>query len=137
MTIHIIPKLVSCAFPKAMTPENIRSGFRVTGIYPFDRNIFTPDEFMSAYATDRPVQEVRQPDAPFVADDPSDTSLEEVQQSDTPIAASTSSRTLLGEIHVPSFSASVTPTKILVHRETLRPFGPLETRKEGSTKRKI
>ena len=31
MTIHI-PKLVSYAFPKAMTPENIRSGFRVTGI---------------------------------------------------------------------------------------------------------
>ena len=39
MTIHIIPKLVSYAFPKAMMPENIRSGFRVSGIYPFDRNI--------------------------------------------------------------------------------------------------
>jgi len=47
---------------------------------------------MSTYATDRPIQEVRQHDAPFVADDPSDTSLEEVQQSDTPLATSTSSR---------------------------------------------
>ena len=37
---------------------------------------------MSTYATDRPIQEVRQPDASFIADDPSDTSLEEVQQSD-------------------------------------------------------
>jgi len=71
-----------------MTPENIRSGFRVTGIYPFDRNIFTPDEFISTYATDRPIQEVQQPDPSFIADDPSDTSLEEVQQSDTPIATS-------------------------------------------------
>jgi len=118
-----------------MTPENIRSGFRVTGIYPFDRNIFTPDEFMSTYATDRPIQEVRQPDAPFIADNPSDTSLEEVQQSDTPLATSTNSRTLLGETHVPSSSASVTLTKILIHPETLRPFGHLEARKEGSTKR--
>jgi len=58
MTIHIIPKLVSYAFPKAMTPENIRSGFRVTSIYPFDRSILTRDEFMSTYATDRPIQEV-------------------------------------------------------------------------------
>jgi len=38
---------------------------------------------------------------------------------------------------VPSSSASVTPTKILVHPETLRPFGHLKARKkEGSTKRK-
>jgi len=91
---------------------------------------------MSTYATDLPIQEVRQPDAHFIADDPSDTSLEEVQQSDTFFATSTSSRTLLGEAHLPSFSASVTPTKILVHPETLWPFGHLEARKEGSTKRK-
>ena len=49
------------------------------------------DEFMPTYATNRPIQEVQQPDAPFIADDPSDTSLEEVQQSDTPLATSTSS----------------------------------------------
>jgi len=73
---------------------------------------------------------------PFIADDPSDTSIEEVQQSDTLLATSTSSRTLLGETQVPSSSASVTPTKILVHPETLRPFGHLEARKEVSTKRK-
>ena len=59
MTIHIIPNLVSYGFPKAMTPEYIRSGFRVTGIYPFDRNIFTPDEFISTYARERPIQEGR------------------------------------------------------------------------------
>ena len=92
---------------------------------------------MTTYATDRPIQEVPQPDAPFIADDPSDTALEELQQLDTPIATSTSSRTLLGETRVPSSSASVTPTKILVHPETLRPLGHLEARKEGFTKRKI
>ena len=126
MTIHIIPKLVSYAFPKAMTPENIRSGFRVTGIYPFDRNIFTPDEFMSTYATDRPIQDVQQADIPLIANDPSDTPLKEVQQPDTPLAddhTPTTSSTLHGETHM------------LVHPETLRPFGHLGARKEGSIKR--
>jgi len=37
---------------------------------------------------------------------------------------------------VPLSSASVTPTKILIHPKTLRPFGHLEARKEGFTKRK-
>ncbi len=55
MTIHIIPQLVSYAFPKAMTPTNIMSGFRATGIHPFDRNIFRPDQFMPAYTTNRPL----------------------------------------------------------------------------------
>ena len=54
MTIHVIPKLVAYALPKAMTPSNILSGFRSTGIFPFDRNIFGDDAFMASYVTDRP-----------------------------------------------------------------------------------
>ncbi|KAG1657390.1 hypothetical protein GQR58_023379 [Nymphon striatum] len=38
-----------------MTPVNIQSGFRVSGIYPLDRNIFTDDEFLPADVTDRPL----------------------------------------------------------------------------------
>ena len=45
MTIHIIPMMLKYAFTKAMTPENIQSGFKVTGIYPFDRNVFSEDRF--------------------------------------------------------------------------------------------
>jgi len=33
---------------------------------------YKADEFMSIYATDWPIQDVRQHDAPFIADDPSD-----------------------------------------------------------------
>lgn len=54
MSIHTIPQLVSYAFPKALTPENITEGFRATGIYPFDRNIFPPHKFISCYSSDRP-----------------------------------------------------------------------------------
>ena len=55
MTIYEIPGLVGKAFPRAMTPVNIQSGFRVSGIYPLDRNIFTDDEFLPADVTDRPL----------------------------------------------------------------------------------
>lgn len=40
MTIYDIPSTVSQAYPLSMTPTNIQSGFRCTGIYPFNRNIF-------------------------------------------------------------------------------------------------
>ena len=82
---------------------------------------------MSTYATDRPIQDVQQADIPLIADDPSDTPLEEVQQPDTPLAddhTPTTSSTLHGETHM------------LVQPETLRPFGHIGARKEGSIKRK-
>ena len=118
MTIHIIPNLVSYGFPQ---DNDIRSGFRVTGIYPFDRNLFTPDEFMSTYATDRPIQDVQQADIPLIADDPSETP-HEVQQPDNPFA-----------------DDQVQPCMgrhMLVQPDTLRPFGHLGARREGSMKRK-
>ena len=57
MKIHVIPKTVSYACPKAMTPSNIMPGFKATGIYPFDKSSFQPEHFVSAYSTDRPLQE--------------------------------------------------------------------------------
>lgn len=62
MSIHTIPQLVSYAFPKAMTPENITAGFRATGIYPFDRNIFPPHKFISCYSSDRPLPSTGTPE---------------------------------------------------------------------------
>ena len=56
MTIHIIPKIVAYAFPKAMTPSNIMSRYKATEIAPFDKYVFSPDHFLSAYATDRPLE---------------------------------------------------------------------------------
>ena len=61
MSIHNIPSVVSYAFPKAMTPTNITAGFRATGIYPYDRNIFPPEKFLPASTTDRPLPAPAQP----------------------------------------------------------------------------
>ena len=54
MTIYDVPAMVGLAYPKAMTPANIQAGFKVSGISPFNRNVFTDDEFLPADVTDRP-----------------------------------------------------------------------------------
>ena len=45
-TIYDVPAMVGLAYPKAMTPANIQAGFKVSGISPFNRNVFTDDEFL-------------------------------------------------------------------------------------------
>ena len=54
MTIYDVPAMVGLAYPKAMTSANIQAGFKVSGISPFNRNVFTDDEFQPADVTDRP-----------------------------------------------------------------------------------
>jgi len=53
ISIYEIAELVGTSYPLAFTPTNIQSGFRVSGISPFNRDIFSDDEFLSSYVTDR------------------------------------------------------------------------------------
>ena len=54
MSIYDIPAMVGIAFSRAMTPGNILSGFKVSGVFPFDRHIFPDSEFLPSDVTDRP-----------------------------------------------------------------------------------
>lgn len=54
LSIYDIAGCLGKAYPSAMTPRNIVKSFEVTGISPFNRDIFTEDEFLSSYVTDRP-----------------------------------------------------------------------------------
>jgi hypothetical protein len=38
----------------AATPANIKAGFQATGIFPYNRNVFPDEEFLSSYVTDGP-----------------------------------------------------------------------------------
>lgn len=40
LTIYNMAELVGQAFEKSMTPCHIKSGFKKTGIFPFDRDVF-------------------------------------------------------------------------------------------------
>jgi len=53
-SIYNIASFVNTAHQKSMTPSNIISGFKKSGIHPFDRHIFTEADFLCNYVTDRP-----------------------------------------------------------------------------------
>ena len=58
ITVHQLPEFASEAWTKASTPSNILGGFRSTGIWPINRNIFPDDAFVGAQVTERPAPPV-------------------------------------------------------------------------------
>ena len=55
ITINQIGELFTSAFERALTPKNIKAGFRSCGIFPFDAAIFNDNDFMRCAVTDRPL----------------------------------------------------------------------------------
>lgn len=53
-SIYEVAGFMGEAFDAGMTPMNIKAGFRATGIFPFNRNIFSEKDFMPSLVTDRP-----------------------------------------------------------------------------------
>lgn len=54
ISIYEIAEFTNTAFTRAFTANNIRRSFEVTGIYPFNSNLFTEEDFLTSYVTDRP-----------------------------------------------------------------------------------
>ena len=52
MTIYDLPALIAIAYINAVTPSNIQAGFKSTGIYPFNSQIFSDSDFLPGYVTD-------------------------------------------------------------------------------------
>ena len=91
ITIYDIPALIKEAQLSTMISRNILSGFESTGIWPYNRNIFTELDFMPASVTDRQCPSINEAEQ----ESPNSTpciSLQEIdiEQARTP-AASTSS----------------------------------------------
>ena len=55
ITIYEMASLIRQAWEKSFTPTNIMSGFRVTGIWPYDRHVYGDDIFLPSVVTDRDV----------------------------------------------------------------------------------
>ncbi|KAJ4940686.1 hypothetical protein JOQ06_026982, partial [Pogonophryne albipinna] len=53
VSIYEVSELVKQTFLSAMSPTNITSGFRATGIYPFNRDIFPEEDYAPSMVTDR------------------------------------------------------------------------------------
>lgn len=52
ITIYDIAEILGEAYPLAFTARNCISGFRSTGIFPFNPNIFNDDDFIASTVTD-------------------------------------------------------------------------------------
>lgn len=62
LTIYDLPEICTKGWDRAATPVNIKSAFKCTGIEPYDRDIFTDQDFLCSYVTDRPLpQEINEP----------------------------------------------------------------------------
>ncbi len=87
VNIYDIPNIVNSAHQQAMTIANIVSGFRSTGIFPFNRDIFEECEFLAAAVSERP--------------DPSVGQNEASSQSEMPIPTLSTSRDLTTYVSPP------------------------------------
>lgn len=54
ISIYDVPALAKEAFINAVTPKNIMSGFSKAGVYPFNRNVYSEQDFLPAEITNRP-----------------------------------------------------------------------------------
>ena len=54
-TIFDLPGILRKTWPQSAVSGKIIKGFEVTGIYPFNRNIFTDVEYAPSFVTDRPI----------------------------------------------------------------------------------
>ncbi len=54
ITIYEVSKLFGEAFLLSFTPANIISGFRSSGIFPYNPDVFPPETFGCSFVTDRP-----------------------------------------------------------------------------------
>lgn len=57
INIYDIAKLTAEPYVQSFTPKNIINSFKSTGLWPINRLIYSDDDFLGAYATDRPISE--------------------------------------------------------------------------------
>ena len=69
ISIYDVAELAGVAFQKAMTIENITSGFRSTGIYPLNDDIFTDNAFLAGdYLSGENIEALPETENPSISD---------------------------------------------------------------------
>lgn len=126
ITIYEVGGLVGEAFLQSFTPKNICSGFRATGIEPFNADIFPEEAFLSSYVTDRPNPEQCQLSQPQTEEIPAKPSPMTIEPTPGP---SNEKLNLNQNEQCPGTSKLITPQQI-------RPF-PKAAPRKMATRRKI
>lgn len=73
ITLYDVAELMGAAYLKAASAEVAENGFRKSGIWPFNRNVFSDEDFAPSEVTDqpeiRPTNQPVNPDQPAIATD--------------------------------------------------------------------
>ncbi|XP_065662988.1 uncharacterized protein LOC136085594 [Hydra vulgaris] len=60
MSIYDLPGIAKIALQHSLTQQNITSGFRVAGIFPYDKDILSNADFAPSFVTDHPATQFKQ-----------------------------------------------------------------------------
>lgn len=115
--------------PFAQTSLNIVNGFRKTGIFPYNANIFGEDEFSPSFATDRPGLENSEP----AKDYPEQPVMSSTESNPTPSASTSQAEPEPGLSNKENESVNLTQ---VFCPEIVRPFPKAGPRKVSTTNRR-
>ena len=131
VTIYDIPELVKEAQMISMTPRNVLSGFKSTGISPFNRDLFTEIDFAPAVPTDRDMETDYNPSNVSVPTARDVSSSPESTDEFAPASVSTASNTT--DTSVPSTSY-ISPSSLCPIPQAQPKNKRVTKRKKGSTR---
>lgn len=129
LTIYDIPKIVADSLPFAQTSINIANGFRKTGIFPYNANIFTEDEFAPSFVTDRPEPETVE----LETDGPEQAVMSNTEPNPTPSAATNQAEPEPGPSNKENEPVDLTH---VFSPEIVRPYPKAGSRKAANTNRR-
>lgn len=116
VTIYEIARFIGHAYPRSMTPLNISAAFAKCGIFPYNKDIFTDEDFMPSTVTDRPVPVVEEPDMDVSAIlDMNESNVEQQQKEtrrsscDLDVKTDRESPSILSQEHQSCFQNSTPP----------------------------
>lgn len=133
LSIYDLPAMCLQAWDRAATPSNVKSGFKCSGIVPFDRNIFKPEEFLSSYVTDRPDPYLgTELEAGTSADHPSTSNISPVNSS----VQIESEMSPSGSASAIESTSIISTKKLFLSPELLKPYPKAPGRKQETKGRK-
>lgn len=150
ITIDHVAELVAEPINKGASSLNIISGFKASGIWPFNRDIFSEDDFLASSVTDRPYADEACSVPATTSSEPeipgTSTSNRTIHGKSTPDRENPTTSTSHSEIPVPSVSNPLNTNMHLdvlkenldqtLSLETIRPLPKAAARKASSRGRK-